>query len=634
MDRTLTDVLCKELDQCQFELLSAISEDESRYQVYAMGWGDNDVSVKRRGIYIDLQDSDYKADCAPSKFFQSKEMSIDTISIDNSDASKLFTEMTIDQSRTHSSTFELSKNSMVFEEVKAGALKHKERKIAAQRDSQYYIEKFEQECKHRMAAEEKIKQLQIENEYLKSREMDIKQKNEILLAQLHQLEENDQLKQELSDSQKAIVQFKDTIEDLTQYGEVYQKELQDLQAKIDRMKEEFDQIEQECNQVKQECDQMKQERDQMKQECDHVTQEYDQMKQERDQMKQECDQVKQECDQVKQEHDHVKQEHDQIKQEHDHVKQECDQMKQEYDHCMAENALLENQVEALGAIKEQFSSLLPTYQWKIDHDELIITANVLGTGAWGFVKEGTFHGTKVAVKCIHQAIISIADEAIQREFDVMAQVRHPNLVLLIGIVFNDPRHKCPLIITELLDCDMRSAYKEGKLDRPCRLPLLRDVAAALNYLHSRKQPIIHRDISSANVMLEASGNGKWKRAKLCDFGSAKLTSRASTPAPGAAIYSAPETLPATKGKQTVKVDVYSFGVLYTEILLARLPPDLDPTADDLLKYISDLKQLEGPGEDLHHTAHICTNKNPKKRPTMQDVLHDIDQHIIIASTAT
>ena len=204
--------------------------------------------------------------------------------------------------------------------------------------------------------------------------------------------------------------------------------------------------------------------------------------------------------------------------------------------------------------------------------------------------------------------------------------------MLIGIVFNDPQQtEGPLIITELLDCDMRSAYKEDKLDRQCRLPLLRNIATALNYLHSHKQPIVHRDISSANVMLEASGNREWKRAKLSDFGSAKLTSLASTPAPGAAVYSAPEILPVKKGKQTVKVDVYSFGVLYTEIFLARLPPDLDPTADDFSKFISDLKRLEG--KDIHHTAHVCTNKNPKKRPTMQDVLHDIDQ-LIIASTMT
>jgi ubiquitin thioesterase CYLD/serine/threonine-protein kinase TNNI3K len=451
----------------------------------------------------------------------------------NDDAPKQ--EMTLVQSRTHSSVVELSKNPM----------EHNEWKIVAQANS-YYNEKFEQEHKRRMAAEKLVKELQVENKAILEKFR--VQKDEI--AQLHQ--ENGRLKQEHSNSQKATDQLKSTIEDLTQYEKMYQKEMQNLHENVSQMKEELDQV------------------------------------------------------------------------------------KKEFDQSMAENTQLEEHVQALEADKEQLysqvQSLSPASRWKIDYDDLEITANVLGTGAWGFVKEGEFHGTKVAVKGIHQAIISVADEVIQREFDMMAQVRHPNLVLLIGIVFDDPRHMGPLIITELLDCDMRSAYEGNKLDRQCRLQLLRDVAAALNYLHSRKQPIIHRDISSANVMLEALANGKWKRAKLCDFGSAKLTSRASTPAPGTAIYSAPEILPATKGKQTVKVDVYSFGVLYCEILLARsVPPNLDPTADDFFKFISDLKRLKG--KDIHHTAHSCTNKNPKKRPTMKDVLQDIDQHTI-ANTVT
>ena len=533
-----------------------------------------------------MQDPDYKIDRAASnngKNFvtQAKKMSIDAyVALDklykrpkpisdnskpysrcsdgnedeanstNDDAPKLnyCKETTLYQNHTHSSAIEISKNPRVFEEVKADKSEHNEQKTVAQANS-YYIEKFEQEHKCRMAAEDKVKELQIELKSIRENFREQKDEN----AQLHQ--ENDQLKQELSDSQTATDQLKRTIEDLTEHDKVYQKELQDLQENVNQ------------------------------------------------------------------------------------VKQDLDQVKEELDHSMAENAQLGEQVQALEADKEQLcsqvQSLLPASRWNIDHDELTITGSVLGTGAWGFVKEGEFHGTKVAVKGIHQAIISVADEIIPREFDMMAQVRHPNLVLLIGIVFNDPRHKGPLIITELLDCDMRSAYKEEKLDRQCRLPLLRDVAAALNYLHSRKQPIIHRDISSANVMLEASGNGEWKRAKLCDFGSARLTnSFALTPVPGAVVYSAPEILPVEEGDQaiqTVKVDVYSFGVLYTEILLARFIPNPGHRADNISKFISNLKRSEG--KDIYHTAYICTNKNPKQRPTMQDVLHDIDQHIV-ASTAT
>ena len=70
-------------------------------------------------------------------------------------------------------------------------------------------------------------------------------------------------------------------------------------------------------------------------------------------------------------------------------------MKKERDRSMAENETLEAVIKQLSS---QVQSLSPAFWWNIDHDELTITGNVLGTGAWGFVKEGVFHGTKVAVK--------------------------------------------------------------------------------------------------------------------------------------------------------------------------------------------------------------------------------------------
>ena len=506
-----------------------------------------DVCVALDKLYSDPDQTSNKA-THYSKCQDSDESDDDTTS--HTTKLKYSKESNLDQRRYQShSTVKLKLSSPShFEDVTAGEPEHKkrcpaEKSEAAAQDS-YYIQKFEHERKQRMAAEEKLKEVQAHNKFLESNLQKYEELHKKQQADIDELQkENAQQKQELSDSQKANSQFQNSIEDLTRLGEVYQRELQILQEKVNHMK-------------------------------------------------------------------------------------------QELDHRLAQNTQLEEQVQAVIAEKEQLSSqvqsLSPTSQWKIDHEEIKITANVLGTGAWGFVKEGEFHGTKVAVKGIHQAIISVADEVIQREFSIMAQVRHPNLVLLIGAVFSHPQHKGPLIITELLDCSLREAYEENNLERQCRLPLLHNVAEALDYLHSRHQPIIHRDVSSANVMLEASDNRKWKRAKLCDFGSAKLTSRATTPAPGAAIYSAPETLPATKGKQTTKVDVYSFGVLYCEVLLARLPPDFDPTTDDFSEFISDLKKLEG--RDVHKTAHICTNTNPKKRPTMKDVLVDIDHHIMSRCT--
>ena len=82
----------------------------------------------------------------------------------------------------------------------------------------------------------------------------------------------------------------------------------------------------------------------------------------------------------------------------------------------------------------------------------------LGTGAWGFVVEGTFRGQQVAVKCLHDMIRSPkVVEIMCKEIAIMAQVRHPNLVLLIAAVMDTKNS--PLIITELLETSLRKAYE-------------------------------------------------------------------------------------------------------------------------------------------------------------------------------
>ena len=121
----------------------------------------------------------------------------------------------------------------------------------------------------------------------------------------------------------------------------------------------------------------------------------------------------------------------------------------------------------------------------------------------------------------------------------MAKVRHPNLLLFMAAVLDSPSNT-PIIITELMDTNLRQAYHNAQLtNNDVKLSILRDVSAALNYLHLQSSPIIHRDVSSANVLLLALPNKKW-RGKLSDFGSANLVQHASTLGPGAAMYTAPE----------------------------------------------------------------------------------------------
>ena len=89
----------------------------------------------------------------------------------------------------------------------------------------------------------------------------------------------------------------------------------------------------------------------------------------------------------------------------------------------------------------------------------------------------------------------------------MAQMCHPNLVRFIVAVLDDMEG--PMIITELLDTTLRKAYEESLLNMAQCMDIFRDVASALSYLHKLEAPIIHRDVSSANVLMKGVTRNKW-----------------------------------------------------------------------------------------------------------------------------
>ena len=178
----------------------------------------------------------------------------------------------------------------------------------------------------------------------------------------------------------------------------------------------------------------------------------------------------------------------------------------------------------------------------------------LGRGSYGAVYKGDFHGTLVAVKEYYQIIVSEYNmKILEREINIAAQCRHPNLLQFLCATRNDRSHL--LIVTELMDMALRSlleerARKKSRLDNQEMKSISLDVARGLNYLHSKKpSPIIHRDISSANVLLNIE-HGEVRRAKISDYGSANFMELSTTPNPGAAIYAAPE---ASQAQQSPKV---------------------------------------------------------------------------------
>ena len=180
-----------------------------------------------------------------------------------------------------------------------------------------------------------------------------------------------------------------------------------------------------------------------------------------------------------------------------------------------------------------------------------------------------------------------------------------------------------LILTELLDTNLRSAYERGRIEHSSKLCIFRDIACGLNYLHQHHEPIIHRDVSATKVLLEALPNYQW-RAKIGGFGSASLAKLADTLAEGAIIYSAPETLPpsfhgsnALPPPQTTKIDVYSYGILLCEVITNQFPVKED--------YQGMLHQIQRQWPFMHTLIQSCTKRRPEERLTMADVLNELSR---------
>ena len=275
---------------------------------------------------------------------------------------------------------------------------------------------------------------------------------------------------------------------------------------------------------------------------------------------------------------------------------------EEKDQLTNEIAVLREQVR-----KKEQSNITDIKYWEVSHTEVKSTGVKLGDGGWGTVEVGFFQGQKVALKMLHSDIVSpFYNDLVRREIAMMVKVRHPNLLLCIAAVLDHPSGS-PIIITEVMDTSMRKMYTSGKLDYKMKLSILRDVASALNYLHCHQDEIIHRDVSSANVLLEVKRENEWK-AKLSDFGSANLSRLSKTTAPGAEVYGAPEV----PREQTTKMDVYSYGILLCELLTNQFP--LREAFPSMLQILANNWRL------MHQLVLICTKDSPKDRPNMSYIL--------------
>ena len=205
-------------------------------------------------------------------------------------------------------------------------------------------------------------------------------------------------------------------------------------------------------------------------------------------------------------------------------------------------------------------------QWVVRRREIQLTNVELGRGGWGAVMVANFRGIQVAAKCLYKDLASsYYQDMFNREMNMAAHLRHPNLVQFIGASIEGH----PIILTELMKTSLRAELENEMIKQQQVNSISLDVARALNYLHlMQPYPIIHRDISSANVLLDPLPDNQWK-AKVTDYGSVNLQQKLCTVGPGSPVYSAPEA--STPALQSPKMDIFSFGVLLVEMLTSRFP---------------------------------------------------------------
>ena len=247
--------------------------------------------------------------------------------------------------------------------------------------------------------------------------------------------------------------------------------------------------------------------------------------------------------------------------------------------------------------------------WVVSHNQFTIGREI-GRGAWASVHETTFRGAKVAAKRLHDEITSPETiELFHQEMEMALHCQHQNIVTFLGVTLENH----PVILMELMDISLRSAYKRGNVKYWQVLKIFYDIASALHFLHTRPDPVIHRDVSSANVLLKACGNEKWL-AKLGDLGTAKLQQYCTTPGPGALGYAAPEV--ADPKCHSTKMDVYSFGVLVVEVLTKTLP-------FQNLNTLTVRVQQQFP--QYHRLVTSCTNQQSSGRPTMYDAIEQLNK---------
>ncbi|KAL3730781.1 hypothetical protein ACJRO7_027762 [Eucalyptus globulus] len=250
-------------------------------------------------------------------------------------------------------------------------------------------------------------------------------------------------------------------------------------------------------------------------------------------------------------------------------------------------------------------------------------SRIVGRGGYGTVYKGLLpNDMEVAIKKSKFVDRSQIQQFIN-EVIVLSQINHRNVVKLLGCCLET---EVPLLVYEFVNNGtlfdhIHNPNKSSKLSWKTRLRIASETAEVLSYLHSATSiPIIHRDVKSANILLDANYT-----AKVSDFGASRLV-----------------PLDQTKFQLTEKSDVYSFGVVLVELLTGKKAlsferPEEERSLsmyflsslenDNLFHIVEEAIANEGIDEQVREVANLakrCLTIKGEERPTMKEIASELE----------
>ncbi|KAJ9701871.1 hypothetical protein PVL29_003895 [Vitis rotundifolia] len=303
--------------------------------------------------------------------------------------------------------------------------------------------------------------------------------------------------------------------------------------------------------------------------------------------------------------------------------------------------------------------LTPYHKLDLDENNILSNLtenNLIGHGGSGKVYRIANNRSSelLAVKmiCNNRRLDQKLQKQFETEVEILSTIRHTNIVKLLCCISNETSS---LLVYEYMEKHSLDRWLHGKkqrtssmissvhnfvLDWPTRLQIAIGAAKGLCHMHEYcSVPIIHRDVKSSNILLDAEFN-----AKIADFGLAKMLVKQGEPNimsgfVGSHGYIAPEFAYTTKVNK--KIDVYSFGVVLLELVTGREPNNGDEhmcLAEWALDQFRERKTIEEVVDKeikeqcdrtqvytLFKLSIRCTDKLPSNRPTMKEVSEILQQ---------